>query len=788
MKQRWAFPGDSVGIKGKWQIHLFGFSFIPKVYFNFFQSANFYLFSPCEIYWEDFYSEKEKSYLKIDDTQNPLLGNWGKVGRKMFAMVQESNQCTEEHYVAPFEDCTLHRLQRDCLEGNFGRHESDASIGFFSATTPLREIEILKDQLLKLFSEEGLTPRDVQVFAPDISRYAPYIHAVFGDIPYGITDLEAREVDEVVRAFAKLIELPKNRLALGDVLQLFSTAPFKAKWDLNLAQARKWLELANIRWGFSKNERRIFYLQDVDEEHLAANPEEGTWEQGLRRLVLGLGQIEGDALSAIEVTEMEQFDRLYTLLYSLSDDLAPFYDGTKWTIPTWLRYFATLLESYFAIDPSHDLYQQLQQLAASCDELDREEIPYPAIERVLEQLIARKGKTHQPPHLQAISFGSLTEGCIHPGKVVCLIGMQEESFPAREENGSLYAGEIDYRPKKGDQHRYLFLQCLLSARSHLMMSYVRDETGKLGSSQVVQELIQQLDGAEVVHHPAHPFDPKYFNGTLLSYSQEQFAIAKDKSSKHSPLIKGFYEPIHLAPVALAEREIDIQKLFKFARHPLRYYLHEKLGIYPENVGTDQSEFVLDPLTKHKLVQKALNGSLDERDLPINLLKPLAKEQIEKEVEMWSAFGELHSEKIEMQIEGIKLVGKLENLTSKGLLVKGKNCLEDRIRFFPQILLLQKLNLPVIGIKDQQCITAEGSLEKYLEYFLLAQEHPSPLLPDLAKSLLMGGSAELKKGISGIEDETWSWLLLRDPLPDAEVIHRNWSTYLKEVFGGIYATI
>lgn len=785
MKRQWTFPSDPVTIKSQWQIHLFGFSFIPKVYFEFFQKldAAMYLFSPCEIYWEDFYSDKEKCFLNFDDEQNPLLGNWGKVGRKMFSMVQESNLCTEEHYVTPEGNSALNHIQRDCLEGAFNKHSADASLSFFSATTHLREVEILKDQLLKLFSESDLTPRDIQVFAPDISVYAPYIHATFSDIPYAISDLEAKE------PFAKLIDLPKKRFALEDVLQLFATRPFKEKWELNPAQVRKWLELANIRWGFSKKERRAFYLQDAEERHIASNSEEGTWEKGLRRLVLGLGQIEGEALCAIEVTEMEQFDRLYTLLFSLSDDLTPFYDGTKWTIPTWLRYFATLLESYFAIDPSHDLYQQLQKLAAACDSLDREEIPFCAIERVLQQLFTKKGKSHQPPHLQAISFGSLSEGCVHPGKVICLLGMQEDLFPGREENSSLYAGEIEYRPKKGDLDRYLFLQALLSARSHFMMSYRRDESGKSGVSQVVQQLMQQLEGAEIVHHPAEPFDLKYFQGELTSFNQEHFVMAQAQveAPVHRPLIKSFYEPIQIIGSPVNGKEIDLQKLFKFARHPLRYYLHEHLKVYPENVAVDQSEYLLNPLKKHQLVQQALKTSLEEvlekSDLPINLLKPLAEEQIRKEVELWQAFGDqVYSSKIEMQVGEIKLVGKLDNL------VKGKNCLEDRIRYWPQALILEKLGIPLIFIKDQSVAKIEGSLEKYLEYFLLAETNPSPLLPDLAKALLTGTSAELKKELNTIEDEAWSWILLRDPMPSAEMIHRNWSEYLRNVFGGIYATV
>lgn len=751
VKQRWAFPSDGATVQTNWQIHLFGFSFIPKVYFNL--DATLYLFSPCEIYWEDFYSDKEKSFLNIEDQQNPLLGNWGKVGRKMFSMVQESDLITDEHYVVPDGDRALQQIQRDCLEGNQGRYPADGSISVFSASTRLREVEVLKDKLLEL----GITPRDVQVFAPDIGKYAPFIHATFTDIPYGISDLEAKEVDEVVRAFAKLISLPKNRFSLEDVLQLFSMKSFKE--EINTVQAGKWLELAGIHWGFSKKERRTFYLQDVEEQQIAVNSEEGTWEQGLRRLVLGLGQCTGEALCAVEVTEMEQFDRLYALLYSLSDDLAPLYDGTKWTIPTWLRYFATLLESYFTIDPTHDLYLQLVKLAASCDRLDQE-VSYCSVERVLEQLISKKGKTHQPPHLQAIWFSSLKEGCVRPGKVICLLGMQEDAFPQREENSSLYAGEVDYRPKAADIDRYLFLQILMSAQSHLIIGHLRDETGKLGCSQVVQELMQQLNGAQIVDYPAQPWE--YF------------------TMKPEPLIKGFYEPIKLAPAVITQREIDLQKLFKFAKHPLRYFLHEKLKIYPESTQTDQSEYLLSPLNKHKLIQKALKSSLDQvlqtTDLPINLLKPLAKEQLQKEMELWHAaielYGALSSKKIERQVGSIKLVGKLDNLTPQGLIVKGKNCLEDRIRFYPQAL----LGFPLIFLKDQKVVKIEGSLEQYLEYFLRAEENPSPLLPDFAKALLNGTPADLKKEMGAMEDEVWNWLLP----PDAEMVHRNWSSYLKEV--------
>jgi exodeoxyribonuclease V gamma subunit len=75
-----------------------------------------------------------------------------------------------------------------------------------------REVEILHDQLLKLFAHppggRPLNPRDVVVMVPDIDLFAPAIRAVFGQlprddarfIPYGISDLQERGHDALLVA------------------------------------------------------------------------------------------------------------------------------------------------------------------------------------------------------------------------------------------------------------------------------------------------------------------------------------------------------------------------------------------------------------------------------------------------------------------------------------------------------------------------------------------------------------------------------------------------------------
>ena len=57
----------------------------------------------------------------------------------------------------------------------------DHSIGIHSCHSPMREVEVLRDQLLDLLEkDETLEPRDIGVILPSLPTYAPYIKAVFG--------------------------------------------------------------------------------------------------------------------------------------------------------------------------------------------------------------------------------------------------------------------------------------------------------------------------------------------------------------------------------------------------------------------------------------------------------------------------------------------------------------------------------------------------------------------------------------------------------------------------------
>lgn len=765
-KWGWENPKPS---KVKWKIHLFGFSFLPSSYFSFFAGldAHMYFFSPCEIFWGDFYSKKEKAYLreKVSDAQleffdqsfdeqNPLLTSFGKIGRRMHLMAEESEIPAFEHYVEPVKETCLAAVQRDLLAGSKEEWVFDSSLVFSSASSLMHEMEVVRDQIYRQL--RTTEPKEIQVFAPDIAPYVPYIEAVFDEVARAISDIPRIEEDPLCRGFAKMLKLPSKRFALQDVLEVLD------HFGLDISLARMWMEKAHVQWGFSEKQRKAFYLQDALEEQIHSSEAAGTWQQGINTLLYGLGHLDG--LQAISQADIGEFNRFYQMLYSLVDDLTPLYDETKWTIPTWLRYFACLLESYFPIDPTYDLYKELTELASSLDHLDREKVPFDGVERVLEQLFNKKCKSRQPPHLQAIRFASLSDGAIEPSKAIFLIGMQEEVFPRKEEGASLYMGEKSYRPTSNSQDRYLFLQALSSAEDFFSVSYQK----KSGLSFVVQELIACIQGARV-EHPVR-------------------LLPSINTKKKEPLIPDFYAPVDLQLSPLSPMEIELKKLFKFAKHPLRYHLHENLSIYPEFGSNTQEEFLLDPLSKHLLVRAKLKEEKLDIPLPCHLLKHLATTQIETEVDEWKeamqafAIEKLDDKTIELQVGPVRLFGTCEFFSEKGLLVRGKNQLEDQIRFLPQALVMKKLGLPLLFTKDHTTFTPSIDLEDYLAYFQLAQKSPSPLLPTLAKALLQ------EKPLKLVEDEVFSYLALRDPPPDTDMIARNWSPILQQVLGGVFAEV
>ena len=223
---------------------------------------------------------------------NSLLASMGTLGRDFFDLVNEFGFEEFPSFEDPGEDNLLSCLQSDILnlreghQGSDGKRivaANDTSIQLHSCHSPMREIEVLHDQLLHMFEgDSSLMPKDILVMTPDIEQYAPYIQAVFdipgGDsrkIPISIADRGIRKESEIIEAFLAILDLTNSRFGASQVLAVLESHTVQRKFgfmESDLDLIRKWVEETQIRWGIDGKNRSEFGLPSSTEKHLAHWP------------------------------------------------------------------------------------------------------------------------------------------------------------------------------------------------------------------------------------------------------------------------------------------------------------------------------------------------------------------------------------------------------------------------------------------------------------------------------------------------------------------------------------
>ena len=548
---------------------------------------HFYLHTPARAYWGDL-SRYGGDYAPADDdaflgsaNPNPLLAAWGLAGRDFVATLGGGDLVRPDFELVPFadprRDTLLGRMQADVLDNiAFDSSEfdasqpkngwpraqvdrRDASLQFHACHTRLREVQVLHDQLRALLEAPGsegrpqLQPRDIAVLAPEIDAYAPHIEAVFGgalgsarELPYTIADTSPLASAPLAEAFLRLLEAPLHPLGIGDVVDLLAVPAVAARFDIDEAARgalQDWLEAAGARWGLDAADRA------------RAQAEGGnayTVEFALERLLLGYATgsdtdigAHGDGVLApwpdLEGQAAEALDALLRLLALLREA------RTQLAAPQapvqWQRTLNALLDRAFA--PERDssdaavlkrLRQAIADFATSAQVAGFDAPIEHAI--VLDQLRAELSSADaRAPFLSGgVCFGRMVPMRLIPFRVVCLLGLDEDAFPARDPRDPLnrIAAALDTRerrvgdPSRRDADRYLFLQLFASAGRVLYLSWCgmdpRDNSRREPSA-VVSELLDaavryhaatdadaatKVREALIVRHALQPFAPAAF--------------------------------------------------------------------------------------------------------------------------------------------------------------------------------------------------------------------------------------------------------------------------------------
>ncbi|CAK0747829.1 RecBCD enzyme subunit RecC [Gammaproteobacteria bacterium] len=586
--------------------------------------------NPCRYYWADIIEHKDllraqrrrqqskpqmPTELKDEELHlhaNPLLAAWGRQGRDYIRLLDEFDSPEDyqewfqridlfDDFGAEDERSLLQQIQQSILDlmplpqAPDDRpliSPDDTSLVFHIAHSSQREVEILHDQLLALFTTQDtpagnskrLRPRDVIVMVPDIDSYAPHIRAVFGKfgsdspqyIPFSLADQRERGRNPVLIALDLLLRLPESRFAVSDLLDLLEVSAIRERFNIaeaDLATLRSWIEGAGIRWGLDAEQRTTL--------DLPSGLEQNSWQFGLNRMLLGYSVGSGEPWNGIEpyeeigglsATLVGPLARLLEILRSFWHELS---EPAPPTI--WKERLRRLLAAFFLPTSERDTLI-LEQLASNLEDWE-ERCQHAGFESSVTKetelslavvreawLAGTEGTDKLSQRFLAgrVNFCTLLPMRAIPFEVVCLMGMNDGDYPRRQlpfsfdlmNNGGYRPGDRSRR----EDDRYLFLEALLSARRKFYLSWVGrsvQDNGEHPPSVLVEQLRDTIivgwqaeeyfekevdaeyetiacDAGRILlerltlEHPLQPFSPRYFLPTGVKGHDERLFSYADE--------------------------------------------------------------------------------------------------------------------------------------------------------------------------------------------------------------------------------------------------------------------
>lgn len=685
-------PANSTTVDLPRRILVFGISSMPLQVLESLVALSQYLQiivfinNPCEHYWGDIMADKDlvsqnlrrqqkktgvPEVLDPDSLHNyvqPLLASWGKQGRDFIAMLDQfdtpDRRQASANVFALIEQkldvftelpgASLLQQIQDDIRDLRPLQESieiwppvntvqDKSVQFHSCYSPQREVEVLHNHLLRLFADNPeLQASDIIVMVPEIDDYAASIQAVFDSyerndkryLPYTIAD-SGQRLNPLLNAIAKLLDLPKSRLTVTEVLDYFELDSICAKYGLaaaDLPLLRIWVQEANIRWGLNQAHKADFVGANASSHN--------SWDFGALRMLLGYacGKYEQnwhDVLSYSAASSVQS--ELLGALANFLDKLEKYWHLLKieHSPSQWQLIITQLLDDFFIATNVADeallikFRQILQDWVDICSEVNyTSKLPANVVTDFCLEQIDKSGVLHKF-FAGAVTFATLMPMRAIPFKYIFLLGMDDDKYPRVK-----HADDFDLMslyPRAGDRStreddRYLFLEALLSAREQLYISWlgrnINDNTEQPPSVLVAQLMDhidsgwQSVDGADLLkeltfQHPLQPFSKKYFysdkeSPDLFTFAYEWGAIDQAASNK---LLKR--QPLEPLPVGT---NLGLKDLKRFLRNPIQYFYNLRFNVYLNsdlNEIKEDEQYELNGLDKWLLKDSIFTDIINE---------------------------------------------------------------------------------------------------------------------------------------------------------------------------------
>jgi exodeoxyribonuclease V gamma subunit len=561
-------------------IHAFGLSHVAQAYQEVYRAfgplpdttLHIYALNPCEEFWEDLSTDRKAVLPPLPTREGARLGSqnpaaedlyeltsrgpralrlWGRPGRENIRLLNEVSDCDfTPAFQRPAQPTLLGRMQRDILlyqePDPAEASEPDGSIRCLACPSPRREAEAVATELWRLVESHPATAplrfSDIAVVVPagQQEAYRAHLEAAFHDaqrIPMVQSDRALPIMRQTLEAVRLLLDLPTSGLTRAALLAVLQHPGLQRRFsDLDASAWGRWCETFGIVRGADQAAWAGTYLErDVL-----------NWDQGLKRLALGafltedlefeLGDEAYRADGAKEAGPAAIFTALVRGLCADAQELL----RTREEPRLWSRRLWRFLEKWLQVDDGDEAEAVLRALDRIRTFLGRslERVPaqlaLPALEFTAARHLALEAlerlENEQPANLsKGVVIATYATVRAIPFRAVFLMGLGEGSYPTRNQRSALdlrskerRAGDVSQTEKE----KYLFLEMLLSARDHLVLSYValdelsgetfepsglfKEFRALLGEYLTPAWALSSAGDPCLETHPLRRFDPAYF--------------------------------------------------------------------------------------------------------------------------------------------------------------------------------------------------------------------------------------------------------------------------------------
>ncbi|ENX32010.1 exodeoxyribonuclease V, gamma subunit [Acinetobacter colistiniresistens] len=616
------------------------------------------------------------------ESRHPLLTRLGKQARDNFSLLSQLATGEEGKWVDAFEDyfpeTLLGKIQSDIfylaepVAAEYALAADDVSIQIHVCHSSLRQLEVLKEQLLHWLSQSDTTPRrpsDILILTPNLAELEPLIRSVFPAVandhevflPVKIAGVAQLDALNAWRSVLGRMQLTQARFTQDDFADWLNLSATQQRYGLDYSQAQRILSLLNEA-GFKRG---------LDEQHLkqglSADDQDYrySFKFALDRLALGIAvpaHVMVQQTLSYALVQPSDFE-LIGILIQIYQDLSArrhwlvaHEQGQGLPVEAWLTRIKADVQEFeqaeiVALKTVREIIQKQERMLTLASYYEDEETQLRQISLPLPYVIEEIQRTLESQSAQVEPTGQITFSQIGqirplPYRLIVLLNLDTGKFPNRDSHIPFDLMDA-LRQQLGDRSRLeddqgAFLDAVLLAQEQLWLFYngfdindgeVREPSSVLqnfrdhlalivGTSAEIQHAdhveMQKIAPAQLYPlyhlHQLQPFDPLGFvaESKPIRYQNHWFHVASQiqqpKGERQAWVDRAY--PIEQDEMTILESQQWIQDV----TFPARLYL-KTLGV--ENLSATELVDQSEPLLLDGLGKYAIRHFLQQQDEQIS---------------------------------------------------------------------------------------------------------------------------------------------------------------------------